>query len=156
MESFDFIIWLVIWLPCDMAFERYISAVHLLLEFLIAAINMLLTSNMSLTLLFKSKSSLWVIYQRYTPLVLGYCEIVPAGHSMVGLCVLIKHIQYHGGSSWWLHWGYSYNALSILRIPLEPSLATSIFTTFVVQWCFRETVWKLYDDRTTNLTNHLG
>ena len=39
VESFDFIICLVIVLPCDMAFDRYISSAHVFLEFSNAAIN---------------------------------------------------------------------------------------------------------------------
>ena len=33
MESFDFIICLLIGLPCDVEFDRYISAAHVFLEF---------------------------------------------------------------------------------------------------------------------------
>ena len=63
----------------------------------------------------------------------------------------VKHIQYHSMSSWWLHWGYSNNALCALRVPLEPSLATRVLTMFIMQRCFQETVWKLYNARMINL-----
>ena len=58
MESFDFIICLVIGLPCDMAFDSYTSAVLIFLEFNIAAINYAVVDfNMPQSLLFKSNNS---------------------------------------------------------------------------------------------------
>ena len=67
--------------------------------------------------------------------------------------VLIKHVQYHWMSSRCLHWGGSNDALRALLVPLEPSLATRVLTTFVTQRCFRETGWNLYDVCTMNFMN---